>query len=89
MEGLKNMMEDNVERLLNQLLPGMPEYCCCSDCRLDMAAYALNRLQPNYVRTEKGAVLHRFNTAQSQQEVEITATVVSAIRIIGSNPHHP
>ena len=41
MEGLKNMMEDNVERMLNKLLPTMPHICSCNDCRLDMATYAL------------------------------------------------
>ena len=46
MEGLKNMMEDNVERTLDKLLPTMPHICSCNDCRLDMATYALNRLHP-------------------------------------------
>ena len=50
MEGLKNMMEDNVERMLNKLLPTMPHICSCNDCRLDMATYALNRLHPKYGR---------------------------------------
>ena len=39
MEGLKNMMEDNVERTLDKLLPTMPHICSCNDCRLDMATY--------------------------------------------------
>ena len=89
MEGLKNMMEDNVEHTLNQLLPTMPNVCSCDDCKLDMATYALNRLQPKYARTAKGIVMHRFDTASSQVEAEILTAVVSAITIIGSNPHHP
>lgn len=89
MEGLKNMMEDNVEHTLNQLLPTMPNVCSCDDCKLDMATYALNRLQPKYARTAKGIVMHRFDTASSQVEAEILTAVVSAITIIGSHPHHP
>ncbi len=89
MEGLKNMMEENVERTLNQLLPTMPNICSCEECRLDMATYALNRLHPKYVRTSTGAILHRFDTSSNQIETEILATVVSAINVIGSNPHHP
>ena len=89
MEGLKNMMEDNVERMLNKLLPTMPRICSCNDCRLDMATYALNRLHPKYGRTSTGAILHRFDTSSTQAEAEILTVVLSAIELIGSHPHHP
>ena len=88
MEGLKNMMEDNVEQTLNQLLPTMPNICSCNDCKLDMATYALNRLQPKYTRTSRGAILHRFDSASAQVEAEILTACVSAINVIGSHPHH-
>ncbi len=88
MEGLQNMMEENVERAINQLLPTMPNICACNDCKLDMATYALNRLHPKYTRTDAGAILHRFDTASQQVETEILAMVVSAINVIGTNPHH-
>lgn len=88
MEGLKNMMEDNVEHTLNHLLPTMPNICACNDCKLDMATYALNRLQPKYARTSRGAILHRFDTASAQVEAEILTACVSAINVIGSHPHH-
>lgn len=89
MEGLKNLMEDNVEHALNHLLPTMPNICSCDDCKLDMATYALNRLQPKYARTAKGLILHRFDTSSIQTDAEITTAVVSAITVIGSHPHHP
>lgn len=88
MEGLKNMMEDNVERTLDKLLPTMPHICSCNDCRLDMATYALNRLHPKYGRTSTGAILHRFDTSSAQAEAEILTVVLSAIELIGSHPHH-
>lgn len=88
MDGLKNMMEDNVERMLDKLLPTMPHICSCDDCKLDMATYALNRLPPKYGRTSKGAILHFFDTATAQVEAEILAVVISAIETIGSHPHH-
>ncbi len=48
MEGLKNIMEDNIEYQLDTLLPTMPEICSCRDCRLDMATYepAASKLCP-------------------------------------------
>lgn len=88
MEGLKNMMEDNVERTLDKLLPTMPHICSCNDCRLDMATYALNRLHPKYGRTNTGAIFHRFDTSSAQAEAEILTVVLSAIELIGSHPHH-
>lgn len=89
MEGLKNLMEDNVERTIDKLLPTMPHICPCQDCRLDMATYALNRLQPKYARTSTGVIMHRFDTASAQAEAEILTVVISAMEIIGAHPHHP
>lgn len=89
MEGLKNLMEDNVEQIMNRLLPTMPHICSCNDCKLDMATYALNRLQPKYARTSTGSILHRFDTASPQVEAEILSVVISAMELIGGNPHHP
>lgn len=89
MEGLKNLMEDNVERTINKLLPTMPNICSCNDCKLDMATYALNRLQPKYARSSRGSILHRFDTASPQVEAEILSVVISAMELIGGHPHHP
>lgn len=88
MEGLKNIMEDDVEYQLNQLLPTMPNICACEQCRLDMATYALNRLKPNYVRTNTGALFHKLNTSSTQAKTEILTAVVTAINTIGAHPHH-
>ena len=88
MEGLKNMMEDAVEYQLNKLLPTMPNICSCENCRLDMASYALNRLSPQYVRTDTGELFPKLNNNRPQAEVEILAVVISAINKIGSHPQH-
>ncbi len=88
MEGLKNIMEEAVEYQLKKLLPTMPEICSCENCRLDMATYALNRLSPQYVRTDTGALFQKLNNSSPQAEVEILTTVMSAINTIGAHPHH-
>lgn len=88
MEGLYNMMEDNVEQKLSDLLPMMKQYCSCKECVLEMATYALNRLPAKYVHTEKGAVLHKFDTSSSQADAEITSVVLQAIQVIGEKPNH-
>lgn len=88
MEGLKNIMEDAVEYQLNKLLPTMPNICSCENCKLDMASYALNRLSPQYVRTDTGALFQKLHNYQPQAEVEILTVVISAIEKIGSHPQH-
>ena len=88
MEGLCNMMEDTVERKLKELLPLMSQYCSCEECRLDMAAFALNRLPAKYVHSDKGAILHKFDTSSTQADAEITAVVMNAIQVIGDRPSH-
>ncbi len=88
MDGLKNIVEDDVERQLDKLLPTMPHICGCENCRLDMATYALNRLQPRYVRSDKGALFHKVNASSTQAEAELLTVVVTAINVIGAHPNH-
>lgn len=88
MEGLKNIMEDDVERQLNNLLPTMPNICSCDICKLDMATYALNRLKPNYVRSDKGELFHKVNTSSIQAKTDLMSVVITAINTIGARPSH-
>ena len=88
MNGLKNAMEDAVEYQLNNLLPTMPQVCSCEKCRLDMASYALNRLPPQYVRTNTGALYKKLTNSSVQEEVEVMAAVISAIKISTAQPKH-
>ena len=88
MEGLKNIMEDAVEYQLNKLLSTMPDVCSCDNCKLDMMSYALNRLSPQYVRTDTGALFQKLHNYQPQAEVTIMTTVMTAIEKIGAHPQH-
>lgn len=54
MQELHNVMEDCVEQKLNSILPMMEQYCSCEKCRVDMEAYALNRLPAKYVHSDRG-----------------------------------
>lgn len=87
MEGLINMMEETVLEKIDQLWEGT-EYCHCHQCRMDVAAYALNRLPARYVCSLTGAMLHKFNSHTTQTDVEITACVYRAIQLVGESPNH-
>lgn len=87
MKGLTNLMEETVLRKIDQLWP-QTDYCKCDKCRLDIAAYALNRLPARYVQSFEGAMLHKFETSTTQTDIEITAVVYRAIQRIGEEPHN-
>lgn len=86
MTGLINLMEETVLQKIDQLWPGT-DYCKCENCRMDIAAYALNRLPAQYVQSLKGKVMYRFESTQMQREIEVTVAVSQGIEIVGKSPH--
>lgn len=86
MTGLVNLMEETVLEKIDQLWKGT-EYCQCEKCRMDIAAYALNRLPPRYVQSLTGKMLHKFDANTIQMDAEITAVVYKGLQIVGSEPH--
>lgn len=86
MEGLINLMEETVLNKIGQLWQGT-QYCKCDQCRLDIAAYALNRLPAQYVQSLKGKVLYQFESSQIQRDIEVTVAVGQGIEIVGKSPH--
>lgn len=86
MEGLINLMEETVMHKIEQLWKGT-QYCKCDQCRLDIAAYALNRLPAQYVQSLKGKVLYQFASSQIEKDIEVTVAVGQGIEIVGKSPH--
>lgn len=79
------MMEETVLDKIDQLWP-QTNYCKCDQCKLDIAAYALNRLPPKYVHSLAGTLIHRFDVSTTQMDAEISACVYNAIMRIGEEP---
>lgn len=89
MLNLKNIIEDDVEKEVDELLDIMGgEICKCENCRNDIAAFALNRLRPSYVRTEKGAFYHKISAASEQAKSEVRVAVTGAISVVSKHPNH-
>ncbi len=86
MTGLINLMEETVLNKIDQLWAGT-DYCKCDSCKMDVAAYALNRLPPQYVQSLKGKVLYQFASSQTQRDIEVTVAVSNGIEIVGKSPH--
>jgi len=87
MEGLTNMMEETVLTKIDQLWQ-TTDFCKCNQCKIDIAAYALNRLPPRYVHSLAGGLIHKFDASTIQMDAEITACVYNAIVRIGEDPNH-
>lgn len=86
MQGLSNLMEGTVLHKIDQIW-SQTNYCKCDKCKMDIAAYALNRLPPRYVQSKEGEMLHKFDASTTQMDVEITAVVCKAIQVVGEDPH--
>jgi len=86
MTGLVNLMEETVLEKIDQLWK-QTNYCKCEKCRMDIAAYALNRLPPRYVQSFEGKMLHQFEARTTQTDAEITAVVYQGIKVVGDEPH--
>lgn len=86
MEGLINLMEETVLDKIEHLWKNT-DYCKCNQCKMDIAAYALNRLPAQYVQSMKGKVLYRFESNRIQRDIEVTVAVSQGIEIVGKSPH--
>lgn len=89
MYALYNYAEEIIDNLLNQILDKYDNICKCDKCLLDIKAYALNHVKPKYVVTQKGATYTRaLCEIDKQEKINITKSIVDAIKIVSENPHH-
>jgi len=87
-KGIVNYNEEVVSHYIELLLAERDDICTCSRCRLDIMAYACNRVQPRYIASERGhthAYLDRHNT---QNQADIIAIVAEGISIVSSRTRH-
>ncbi len=80
-------MEDFVTQKLGEVLDDL-DCCKCKLCQEDIATYALNRLTPKYVRTEKGRALAKANTLSNQFEVDLLTAIYEGAAVVKAHPHH-
>lgn len=84
---LQNVMEDFVTQKLEEVLDDL-DCCKCKLCQEDIATYALNRLEPKYVTTDKGRVFARADTLSNQFEVDLLAAIYEGAAVVKAHPHH-
>jgi competence protein ComFB len=63
-----------------------PNYCTCDQCRMDIACYALNRIPPHYIVSNRGASrVHKGSIERQQHLADITALVHTGFRKVTHN----
>ncbi|TCU72792.1 late competence development ComFB family protein [Tissierella praeacuta] len=85
---LHNLIEDEVFNAIDSIKNEVQVKCLCEKCKLDIAAIALNNLNPKYIVTEEGYVYAKANSMNYQFNTDVIAAVTEAMKIVGKNPKH-
>jgi competence protein ComFB len=87
MRQLHNFTLETVTAYLNRWLKD-EDICQCEDCRLDIMAIMLNRLEPRYVVSDVGAMYAQVANYDPQSRSDYMAIMTQAINIVKDNPRH-
>lgn len=86
-QSLRNEAEELVVSEIEKQIPAHPELCTCSECILDVAAYALNSVRPRY----RVSLLDSVYIQPEERNVylkEIQRAVHDGILKVSTNPPH-
>ncbi len=84
---LKNLMEVVVSQAIDDIKRHY-EFCNCEQCRLDIAALALNIIPPRYVVSSKGDSYGRAELLAIQKGLDVLGTVLEAVKTVQKKPRH-
>ncbi len=87
MKKIRNLMEEIVFEAMDEILEEI-SVCSCETCYSDIAAKALNDLEPKYFVTEKGKLYSKMQALKTQTEVDVVSAVTKAAVLIKRHPRH-
>lgn len=79
------------ERIVTEMVDSVmtQEKCCtCEQCRCDVLALTLNKLDPKYVVTDAGDVFETYRLSLAQNQVFIYQAMLEAIQKVKQSPRH-
>lgn len=85
---LVNVIEQLIWQCMDEVLDRHADICRCETCRMDIAAYALNRLKPRYAVTHKGETMCRAQLLDRQLYLDMIVNLTEAVNIVAAKPHH-
>lgn len=83
-----NYLEEIVERLTDNYADRTPDFCGCEQCKADVAAMVLTKLQPAYASTTVGHAIRSVTVEQPGVQAKAMVEIVQAAEKIAANPHH-
>jgi competence protein ComFB len=83
-----NYMEDIVRDTLEELLSKKEDICKCEKCKFDIMTWALNRLPPKYIVSDKGRIFTKLQEVEVQFRADVVRELTKAISHISKNPRH-
>jgi len=87
LEGIRNHTAERVQERVQALLEAEPAVCRCPTCVLDLVAFTLNRVSPQYSTSILGD-LHPNPTRQKKFQVEIDLALQAGLKRLAAHPHH-
>jgi competence protein ComFB len=89
---IHNTTEDIVFSSVQAIFDGIKKegnvdgFCLCDQCRLDTICYALNRIEPHYIVSNRGFTRIEHDTMRRQQvEADIASLVYNGLRLVNHN----
>ncbi|MEN6325158.1 MAG: late competence development ComFB family protein [Syntrophomonas sp.] len=83
-----NIVEKMVFDTMDEVLEHKPDICKCDKCLADIVAYALNKLPPRYVASEKGGTIAKAAYLEKTIQVALLVAVTEAVEQISAHPRH-
>jgi competence protein ComFB len=84
----EDLVFDSVVNIFNEIQKsGNPEkFCLCYQCRIDTICFTLNRIEPNYIVSNRGFTrLEQSSIRRQQIEADINTLIYKGIRLVNHN----
>lgn len=85
---LVNAYDEIVKMRAKQFIAKEEGMCQCEKCFLDVCAIVFNRGYTNFVTTRKGRLIAQLDESAVANQVELTVTIMDAIKIVKASPVH-
>ena len=85
---MKNLVEEAVREVHEQLLTNNAQFCHCSQCADDVVTYVLNKLRPRYTTSAAGWALANLELRSDQERAALAVRVLDAMQRVSAMPRH-
>lgn len=87
LDSLRNRSEQIVAEAIGRLVEEGTVMCTCPECVLDLMAWTLNHVTPQY-RTSLLAPLTPDLTLEKRMRVEVDLAISAGLKRLKAHPHH-